>query len=380
VSGPGIDVAALRERAERALRRPGGGATGAAARLGELTPLPGGISSLTFAAPVMGPGPAGPDPAGPDPAGPDPAGPDPAGPDPIERVVVKVAPPGLAPVRNRDVLRQARLLRALKGIPGVRVPAVLGEADGDPPLFVMSFVPGTSFEPRWDATATAPDALTPALVRERALAAARMLAALQTPEASELAPALAGEPGLAPQEELERWAVLYDTVGEDLRGEAEVALRRALKASAPPPIAARVLHGDFRLGNLLFDGAELTAIIDWEIWSLGDPRCDVAWLMHFCDPVMERRGVDARLAEAMPDAEATLGAYLDAAPDALVGPIESDLGWFRALAAYKLGATMAVLAKRNRRLPDPDPSLERAAQTTPAMLQRARRDLARRRS
>jgi aminoglycoside phosphotransferase (APT) family kinase protein len=343
VSSPTVDVAALRARAESAVGM----------RLGALQPLPGGISSLTFsAAATTGRGP--------------------------ERVVVKVAPPGLAAVRNRDVLRQARVLRALQGIPGVRVPAVLGEADGDPPLFVMSFVAGTSFEPRWDAApATAPDVLTPALVRERAIAAARMLAALQTPEASALAPGLGGERALTPREELERWVVLYDTVTEDLRGEAEGELRRALRASAPPPIAARVLHGDFRLGNLLFTGAELTAIIDWEIWSLGDPRGDLAWLMHFCDPVMQRGEVEARLADAMPAAGAILAAYREAAPDVLASCIESALSWFQGLAAYKLGATMAVLAKRNRRRPDPDPTLERAAQTTPPMLDRARRELVR---
>ena len=42
-----------------------------------------------------------------------------------QRVVLKVAPPGLPPVRNRDVLRQARSIDALNRAPGVAVPAVL---------------------------------------------------------------------------------------------------------------------------------------------------------------------------------------------------------------------------------------------------------------
>src|SRR5206468_5437216 len=58
-------------------------------------------------------------------------------------VVVKVAPAGVPPVLNRDVLRQARVLRALGGT-GVPVPEVLWEDGGNPPgvppLFVMSFV------------------------------------------------------------------------------------------------------------------------------------------------------------------------------------------------------------------------------------------------
>src|ERR1700712_1687231 len=68
------------------------------------------------------------------------------------RVVVKVAPPGLEPVRNRDVLRQARVLAALAAVPDVAVPAVLGTDAGSPPeippLFVMSYVEGESYEPR----------------------------------------------------------------------------------------------------------------------------------------------------------------------------------------------------------------------------------------
>ena len=54
------------------------------------------------------------------------------GPTEGERVVLKVAPPGLEPVRNRDVARQARLMRALAGAPGVRVPTVYFEDDGAP--------------------------------------------------------------------------------------------------------------------------------------------------------------------------------------------------------------------------------------------------------
>jgi hypothetical protein len=41
----------------------------------------------------------------------------------------------------------------------------------------------------------------------------------------------------------------------------------------------------------------------------------------------------------------------------------ADLDWFVACGYYKLASTMAALAKRNRRAPDPDPTLERAAQT-----------------
>ncbi len=309
------------------------------ADIGELEPLPGGISSLTFAAPVSG----------------------------GIRVVVKVAPPGLAPVRNRDVLRQARVMAAVHGAAGVRVPAVLAQDAGSPPFFVMEFVEGEAYEPKWDVPASPP---APAVVDARARAAARMLARLQAVDPVDVG--LGAEPVLSPGDELERWAALYATAGDDLRGN-ERALARALGARVPEPVGGpRILHGDYRLGNMQFAGERLTALIDWEIWSLGDARHDLAWVMVFADPVQQRvRGRDAAnaaAAAAMPPASALLAEYLGEA--GLAEPPE-DLPWFVALAYYKLGATMSVLAKRNRRAAEPDPGLELVVETTPPMLERA---------
>src|SRR3546814_4761075 len=44
-----------------------------------------------------------------------------------------------------------------------------------------------------------------------------------------------------------------------------------------------IVHGDYRLGNVLCLEDRVTAIIDWEIWALGDPRTDVTWLTFFTD-------------------------------------------------------------------------------------------------
>ena len=307
------------------------------AKVYELEPLPGGISSLTFAAGVTGDGAAD-----------------------GGRVVVKVAPPGLAPVRNRDVLRQARVLRALAAAPGVAVPAVLGEDDGAPPLFVMTHVTGEAYEPRWDLADTPP---TPATVRERVLAAATTLAHLHTPTPIELG-LPESEQSLTLTEELERWGKLFSTAGDDLRGD-ERRLYEALVARAPDPVPARVTHGDYRLGNLLFVQARLTAIIDWELWALGDPRTDLAWLIMFCDPAIERRP-DSETAprNVMPSRADVVGAY-----ERVLQGAGADLDWFIAHAHYKLASTMSVLAKRNRRAPEPDPTLERAAQTLPVAVE-----------
>ena len=228
------------------------------ARIDGIEPLPGGISSLTFAATLHDAGGGG----------------------EVRRVVIKVAPPGLEPVRNRDVLRQARVLLAVHGEPGVWVPAVLARDAGAPPLFVMEFVVGRGLRAQVGRQRRPAGA---AIVDARARAAARMLARLQAVDPA--AVGLGDEPALSPAEELERWARLFATAGDDLRaGERE--LREALSRRVPAPAPRTViLHGDYRLGNIQFAGERPAAIIDWEIWSIGDPRCDLAWLMAFCDPL-----------------------------------------------------------------------------------------------
>ncbi len=69
--------------------------------------------------------------------------------------------------------------------------------------------------------------------------------------------------------------------GLDLLGEQRPALElglRRLEATRPETGAPGVVHGDFRVGNLLVDGDDLTAVLDWELAHRGDPAEDLGWL------------------------------------------------------------------------------------------------------
>ncbi len=337
-----LDLGELLQRARAAAGRRWPGSL-----VAELEPLPGGISSLTFAswlAQASGH---------------------------RRRVVVKVAPPGLPAVRNRDVLRQARAMMAVYGAPGVRVPKVLLCDDGDPPLFLMQFIVGEAYEPGWDSSPAPP---APATVRARAVAAAAMLGHLHALQPARLG--LGGEPAVALSDELDRWARLFATAGDDLRGD-EAALYRALSTTIPGAVGPRIVHGDYRLGNLLFEGDGPPVIIDWELWSLGDPRTDLAWLLHFTDPVIhrsaDRDAANRQAWEAMPDRRRLLAQYLAVTGTDSDSDSDSDsdeLSWFAAYCHYKLASAMAALAKRNRRLPEPDPGLELAAATLAPAIER----------
>lgn len=295
-------------------------ATWAGATVTVLDALPGGTSSLTYLARLAGPAP--------------------------ERAVVKMAPPGLAPVRNRDVLRQARVLRALRDAPDVPVPEVFMEDPGTPPevppMFLMSFVEGESVEPVIE-----PDTGIPGEeLRARALGAARALAGLQA-----IDPAPLMEPAITPAEELARWDKAFATVPAELAQSAGQCGAR-LAAWTPEPSAPVIQHGDWRLGNMLSNGPRVNAVIDWEIWAVGDPRMDVAWFLLMTDPAHPST---VGLPAGMPSPDELLDCYEQA-----TGRRARGLEWFEALVRYKQAAATALIAKnaRKRGVESPIPDAE----------------------
>lgn len=64
-------------------------------------------------------------------------------------------------------------------------------------------------------------------------------------------------------------------------GEARPAMElifRRLARSRPEPVTPTLVHGDFRNGNLLVDDGGVSAVLDWELAHIGDPREDLGWL------------------------------------------------------------------------------------------------------
>ena len=279
------------------------------------------------------------------------------------RIAVKLAPAGLAPVRNRDVLRQARVLTALARVPGVRVPEVLFEDPGRPPevppLFGMSFVEGECFEPIMDEAENLPPA---AQIRARAFAAARMLACLHA--AAPEAIGLGAEPELGLPEELERWVRIFESVDESLQGDYR-ACAAALRETLPAALPSSVVHGEFRLGNTLCAGSELLAIIDWELWARGDPRIDLAWFLQFADAAHTPSAIRSEV-PGLPSAHELLAEYERARGTPLGG-----LAWFHAHARFKQAAITAIQCKLNRKRAAPDPRQEANARLIPEFFARA---------
>lgn len=87
-------------------------------------------------------------------------------------------------------------------------------------------------------------------------------------------------PGLAQADPVDSLRATCDAIDEPLPS-VEIALRW-LDRHRPEPVADAVVHGDFRLGNLIVDESGLAAVLDWELVHRGDPREDLGWLCVKC--------------------------------------------------------------------------------------------------
>jgi aminoglycoside phosphotransferase (APT) family kinase protein len=139
------------------------------------------------------------------------------------------------------------------------------------PGLLMTHVEGTSVAPRIlrkpeyeAARSELTEQLASALARIHAIDPATLNGVLPRPSR---------DPALS---QIAEWERQLDEIGEPLPA-VELGLRW-LRANAPEPVEARLVHGDFRLGNFIVDEEGLAAVIDWELAHLGDPAEDIGWL------------------------------------------------------------------------------------------------------
>lgn len=125
---------------------------------------------------------------------------------------------------------------------------------------------------------------------------------------------------------------------------------RWLRDRLPPTVEPRLVHGDFRNGNLMIDASGLVAVLDWELAHLGDPVEDLGW---FCAPAWRFGG---------PGEAGGFGsraAWVEVYADATGVPVDPDhLRWWEVLATVKWGVICQVQASRHLH---GKPSVEQAA-------------------
>lgn len=251
-------------------------------------------------------------------------------------IVLRRPPRPPLPPSAHNVLREARLLRALADTPA-RVPPVLAVCDDveviGSPFYVMERIAGEVI------VTSIPDALdTPA---ERRRISEELIDALVEIHAVDWQAAGLedfGKPTGYLERQLRRFIGLWE-----LNKTREIpAVERVggwLAENMPSSGAATIVHGDFRLGNTIFTAegpARLEAVLDWEMATIGDPLADLGYLCMMWtesgDPKGGMRealgGVTRR--EGFPTRDELIGAY-----EQRTGRSMQDLRWYTTLALWK---------------------------------------------
>ena len=241
-----------------------------------------------------------------------------------------------------DMGREYRIVHALAGntVPVATTHGLcLDLTVNGAPFFVMDFVVGTVPH---DATSAAhlPAAERLALSTDVAEVLARL---------HKIAPAAVGLGDLGRTEnyiarQLKRWTQQWEQTKTEAVPEMELALR-LLSERMPTQIGASIVHGDYRLGNMIVAGGRIQAVLDWELCTLGDPLADLGYLLNTWLAPEERRG-DAE--DSMPT---TAGGFSSRAAlvekyAALTGFDLTDIDYYRAFQQWRLAAIRQGVYKR----------------------------------
>ncbi|MCM1966902.1 phosphotransferase family protein [Streptomyces sp. G1] len=199
------------------------------------------------------------------------------------RWVVRRPPLGHVLATAHDMRREHRVIAALHGT-AVPVPEPLllceDEAVLGAPFYVMEYVDGVPFR-----TAGELAALGPERTRRAVLGLVDTLVDLHAVDPEAVGLGDFGRPEGFLDRQLRRWGKqLAASRGRELAGIDE--LHGALGRALPDSPAPTVVHGDFRLDNVLIGGTasgadEIRAVLDWEMSTLGDPLTDLGLLVMY---------------------------------------------------------------------------------------------------
>jgi aminoglycoside phosphotransferase (APT) family kinase protein len=245
-----------------------------------------------------------------------------------------------------DMAREHRIIAALAGT-DVPVPAAVALCE-DPavtgaPFYVMAYVDGTV--PRDEATVAA-------AFDERARAAAAdslvdALVALHRVDPDAVGLGQLGRREGYLERQLRRWKRQLEQ-SRTRRLPVLDEVHRRLVASIPAQVGpARVVHGDYRLDNVVLSPAgRVLAVLDWELCTLGDPLADVGLLLvYWTEP--------GDTALPLPTAPTTLPGFptraeLTAAYATRSGRAVDDLDYYQAFGYWKLAVILEGVHARYR--------------------------------
>jgi aminoglycoside phosphotransferase (APT) family kinase protein len=251
-------------------------------------------------------------------------------------VVLRRPPRPPLPPSAHDVLREARLLRALRPTPA-RVPEVLAVCEDSEtigaPFYVMERILGEVI------VSSVPAALDVPAERRR-IGEELIDALVEIHGVDWRAAGLEGfgKPTGYLERQLRRFGGLWD-LNKTREIPAVENVGRWLGEHLPSSGEATIVHGDFRLGNTIFAAeppARLEAVLDWEMATIGDPLADIGYLCMMWseagDPtggLREHLGKVTR-SEGFPTRAELIARYEEGS-----GRSMSNVRWYTTLALWK---------------------------------------------
>ncbi|MDQ1626569.1 MAG: hypothetical protein QOI54_313 [Actinomycetota bacterium] len=275
-----------------------------------------------------------------------------------------------------DVVREYRVLDLLgRADPPVRVPRVVAVCEDTSvlgvPFYLMERVEGTVVRgalPPW---------LDERGQRALGLDVADALAELHRASPEPFAAAGLGRASGYLHRQVRRWVgqregIQAAAAAEGGRARALPdydAVRDWLRGHLPPESAPAVVHGDYKLDNVIVAGTRVAAIVDWEMATVGDPRADLGYLVSCWAEPGERYPLPG-LATSGPGFPTR--AQLVARWESASGREAGDLRWFVTLAAWKLAVLLEASYHRHLAGTTDDPFFATLEDGVPALLAHAR--------
>jgi len=257
--------------------------------------------------------------------------------------IVRRPPLGHVLATAHDMVREYRVMSALQDT-DVPVPTTYALCRDDSvlgaPFYVMERMAGTPYRRAEELAALGPE-------RTRAISERLVdtLTALHAVEPASVGLADFGRPEGYLARQVARWKKQLDaSYCRDLPAAEELHAR--LAADVPPESAAGIVHGDYRLDNVLVDADDqLTAVLDWEMATLGDPLADLGLMLvyHRLGDILGSGSVaDAGSAPGFLGEEEIIARYAAGSDRDL-----SRFGFYLGLAAYKLAAILEGIHYRH---------------------------------
>jgi aminoglycoside phosphotransferase (APT) family kinase protein len=259
-----------------------------------------------------------------------------------EAWVLRRPPRGPLPPSAHDVLREATLLRAVEST-AARTPRVVAVCDDDAvigaPFYVMERVEGDVI------VRAVPDGL------DRRAIGMELVDALAEVHAVDWR--ACGLEGYGrPSGYLDRQLRRFSGLWEHNRTRELPALERVaawLSSHRPESGEATIVHGDYRLGNVMFAPgapARLAAVFDWELATIGDPLADVGYLLATWSQPGDPESVVSELSGITREPGFPTRDELVARYEARAGRSMRDVRWYMTLAMWKTAVFLEGSYKR----------------------------------